>query len=86
MNEFFTDHRQRFNEEGSHIKAALKLYASECFRIALSNPYINEQYVAEEFRVGIEGYPSLDNAGITLEYISGIDIYDFSTEDVQLLA
>lgn len=84
VNNFFIESNERFSQYGSHRKAALKLYADECFKLAIKNydACILEEFITDEFRQGIEGFKDFESAGISLITINGLD---FSKDDYEIV-
>lgn len=87
INSFWMNETRRVNKCGGDVvKAALKLYAAECFALAAFNDFKDEQWVMDQFDwskdKGIEGFPSFQNAGIELKKIDnlqiGFDIIEFA--------
>ena len=74
INEFWTGDKRRLAEcGGSNIKAALKLYAQECFQLIAFNGFLDAAYVMSQFGwnngKGVEGFPSFEEAGLVLKDI-----------------
>ncbi len=87
INSFWSNEKQRLDEcGGSVIKAALKLYATECFTLAAFNDFRDEEWVMDKFDwskgKGVEGFPSFQEAGIVLKRIDhlhiGFDLIEFA--------
>ncbi|HGE8241964.1 DUF2528 family protein [Aeromonas veronii] len=87
INSFWMNETRRVNACGGDVvKAALKLYAAECFALAAFNNFKDEQWVMDQFDwskdKGIEGFPSFQKAGIELKKIDnlqiGFDIIEFA--------
>jgi hypothetical protein len=87
INSFWSNEKERLDEcGGSVVKAALKLYAAECFSLAAFNNFKDEQWVMDQFDwskdKGIEGFPSFQEAGIELKKIDnlqiGFDLIEFA--------
>lgn len=79
INSFWMDGKRRVDACGGDVvKAALKLYAAECFALAAFNNFKNEQWVMDQFDwskdKGVEGFPSFQEAGIVLEKIDNLQI------------
>ena len=70
INEFWTGADERVKQCGSHIKAALQLYAVECFQQVAFNNMKDESWVMRQFDYtkghGIEGFASFEQAGLVL--------------------
>lgn len=74
INGFWVGDKNRIEQsENSVIKAALKLYAQECFKLIAFNNFKDEDYVMREFDwskdKGVEGYHSFQDAGLVLKHI-----------------
>jgi hypothetical protein len=74
INCFWTSSRRRLDEcGGSVIKAALKLYAVECFALVAFNNFKDEEWVMVQFDwrkgKGVEGFPCFEDAGLVLKSI-----------------
>lgn len=76
INEFWGGSKSRESSAGSHFNAALKLYAQECFQLIAFNNFKDEEFVTEQFNWkakkgerGVEGFPSFEDAGLTLQNI-----------------
>lgn len=76
INQFWGDADYRLEEAGSHFNAAIRLYAQECFRLIAFNNFKDESFVTEQFNwkaekgeKGVEGFPSFEEAGLTLKNI-----------------
>ncbi|MDC0611911.1 DUF2528 family protein [Vibrio sp.] len=71
INKFFMDDEYRRNRHGSHIKAGLAMFAAECFQQMAFNNFKDEKWLAEQFDwskgKGVEGYPSIEDLGITID-------------------
>lgn len=87
INSFWMNEIRRVNKCGGDVvKAALKLYAAECFTLAAFNNFKDEQWVMDQFDwskdKGVEGFPSFQKAGIVLKKIDnlqiGFDIIEFA--------
>ncbi len=87
INSFWSNEKRRVDEcGGSVVKAALKLYAAECFALAAFNNFKNEGWVMDQFDwskdKGVEGFPSFQEAGIILKRIDnlqiGFDLIEFA--------
>lgn len=87
INSFWMNETRRVNKCGGDVvKAALKLYAAECFTLAAFNNFKDEQWVMDQFDwskdKGVEGFPSFQKAGIVLKKIDnlqiGFDIIEFA--------
>ncbi len=87
INSFWMNEKRRVDACGGDVvKAALKLYAAECFALAAFNNFKDEQWVMDQFDwskdKGVEGFPSFQEAGIVLEKIDnlqiGFDIIEFA--------
>ncbi|MCK0187895.1 DUF2528 family protein [Aeromonas hydrophila] len=87
INSFWMNEKRRVAACGGDVvKAALKLYAAECFALAAFNNFKDEQWVMDQFDwskdKGIEGFPSFQEAGIVLKKIDnlqiGFDIIEFA--------
>ena len=79
INSFWMNEKRRVEKcGGSVVKAALKLYAIECFTQAAFNNFKNEEWVMSQFDwskgKGIEGFPSFEEAGIVLKRIDNLQI------------
>lgn len=86
INEFWGGAKGRELSSGSHFKAALKLYAMECFRLVAFNNFKDEGWVTEQFdwskNKGVEGFDSFEDAGLTLK---NIDNWHIEFEHVELM-
>ncbi|WGY45257.1 DUF2528 family protein [Vibrio sp. ABG19] len=71
INKFFMDYEYRASQHGSHIKAGLAMFAAECFQQMAFNNFKDEKWLTEQFDwskgKGVEGYPSIDDLGITID-------------------
>lgn len=81
INSFWMNEKIRVDACGGDVvKAALKLYAAECFALAAFNNFKNAQWVMDQFDwskdKGVEGFPSFQEAGIVLEKIDNLQ-FDF---------
>lgn len=81
INSFWSGHEGRLEDcDGDAVKAALKLYAAECFSKAAFNNLIGPRWVMDQFDwskdKGVEGFPSFQEAGIVLEKIDNLQ-FDF---------
>ena len=60
INDFWSNEDERLMACGTNIRAALKLYAVECFRLAGSGNMRDEEWVVEQFDwgngKGVEGF------------------------------
>jgi len=88
INDFWSNEDERLMACGTNIRAALKLYAVECFRLAGSGNMRDEEWVVEQFDwgngKGVEGFPSFEEAGLQLKHIDewgiGFDEIEFADE------
>ncbi|WP_421210036.1 DUF2528 family protein [Aeromonas enteropelogenes] len=74
VNEFWCDSDGRFEDAGSHVMAALTLYAVECFRQVAFNNFKTAAWVMAKFDwskegQGVEGFFSFEEAGLKLKEI-----------------
>lgn len=72
INEFWGDADWRKLNAGSHEKAALKMFAAQCFQLVAFNNFLGADYVTDEFnweKNGVEGYPSLPDMGIKIIHL-----------------
>lgn len=79
INSFWMNEKRRVDACGGDVvKAALKLYAAECFALAAFNNFKDEQWVMDQFDwskgKGVEGFPSFQGAGIMLKKIDNLQI------------
>ncbi len=88
INSFWSGDKHRIAQSsGSVIKAALKLYARECFEMVAFNNFKDEAWLTREFDwsqdKGVEGFPSFKEAGLVLKSIDswGIEFNDVSFAD-----
>jgi hypothetical protein len=88
INSFWSGEKDRIDRcGGSVIKAALRLYARECFDMVACKSFVTESYVTNKFDwnegYGVEGFPSFAEAGLTLKRIDsfGIEFEDVSFAD-----
>ena len=83
INTFWSGHRDRFANHGSHFNAALRLYGQQFFQMIAFNNFKNESWLRDQFDWekgnGVEGFPSLEEAGITL-----LDIDSWFIEDTMI--
>lgn len=86
INDFWSNSDDRLEKCGTNVRAALKLYAVECFRLAGYENMLDHEWVAKQFDwysgKGIEGFPSFEEAGLQLKSIDawgiGFDEIEFA--------
>lgn len=71
INKFWGDHEYRFDKYESHEKAALNMFAAECFQLVAFNNFLDGKYATDKFdwkqkRGGVEGWYSLEDMGIEI--------------------
>lgn len=87
VNDFWSNEGERLSACGTNVRAALKLYAVECFRLAGPNGFfaecIERQFDWDQGK-GIEGFPSFNEAGLKLKRIEswgiGFEHVEFTGE------
>lgn len=82
INEFWFHSEDRLSKAGSHFKAALMLYAAECFQLIAFNNFKDESWLTDQFdwnkKKGVEGFYSFDEIGLTLKNIENWHVeFDF---------
>lgn len=73
VNEFWGNSKERFEKDGSHLMAALRLYAAECFRLSAFNNFKDEDWVMNQFKYDAdedtEGFYSFEECGLKLLHV-----------------
>jgi hypothetical protein len=85
INQYFDNADYRAKYHGSHEKAGLALFAAKCFEHISFNNFKDEKWLTEQFDwengKGIEGFPSMNTFGVTIEFISS---WFIDSEDIQI--
>lgn len=82
MNEFWSDHDERFDLHGSHEDSVLKMFAAKCFEEVAFNNFQSASSITRRFSENeFEGYPALDVIGIK---ILELDAWHITDENIQL--
>jgi len=88
INNFWGGQEGRAQTHGSHEKAGLAVFATECFQLMSFNNFKDEEWLVEQFdwskNKGVEGYPSIDDLGVKIDSIEPwfIDSDDIEIEEL----
>lgn len=78
INNFFCGSESRIKRHGDHVKAGLALFAAECFQQMAFNDFKDSCWLVEQFDwskgKGVEGFPSIEDLGITIDAIESWSI------------